>query len=760
MREQSTRGLVLSLVGFLCLAAGFGAMALVTQVLLLRQLLVAFYGSELVIALVMAGWLTGVFLGARIAGLFMRRNPSRWLLTGTMAWLLVAATALTLSYLVPGLSGLAIGEVATLSIVAAWSAGLTIFVSLFVGLLFVAAGGFFHQIWPDRASEGLGVGGTVFWAESAGACLGLLFYTFFLIDRVGPCTTFLIFAGLVLFCASIALPRLFSTRVWSGLAVILVAGLVVFSGVGSWLDRTMNQQRFKQVHPTYDYVTGLDTPYQHLTLASHGDQTVLFGNQTYLAEWPDPYSYERLALFFLTETAQTNRILLAGQGPGGFIHPLLRQPIESLVYVALDSGELELIEYHLPPDMAEDLKDRRLTIVHDDIRRFLNTSDAEFDLIIINAPDPDNARVNRLYTREFFESARNRLSQKGVMIASIAGADHYWGEELQSYGVSLYATLKSVFKDVLVTPGDRHYLISAVAPGIITDKPGKLADRYRDRGFQSTFITPRGLIEFFPPSTYGYLKEVLDAVEEERNIRLNTDVSPLTYYLRLIWWERMTGSETVRAFLSKALDLNAWGPWAAGLIALPFLFLFFRPGHARGAVLTVMSTGATTMALQILLIFMYQNRYGVIYEGIALLSALFMAGLALGGMVGRLAVTSPYPAQSAALLDIGLALTAVTTALCAHNYLPDLILPLVAATGLFSGAQFSLLFSLYMQDPKKPAITKGLSRLESADHGGAAFGAVAAGLILVPVAGLGLTAGVLAGFKVLGGLALLRLPRR
>ena len=111
------------------------------------------------------------------------------------------------------------------------------------------------------------------------------------------------------------------------------------------------------------------------------------------------------------------------------------------------------------------------------------------------------------------------------------------GEELQSYGVSLYATLKSVFPRVLVTPGDRHYLISAVTPDIITDKPGELADRYRGRGYQSAYLTPRGLTAFFPPSTYGYLKDILESIDQERNILLNTDISPLTYYLRLIWWE-------------------------------------------------------------------------------------------------------------------------------------------------------------------------------------------------------------------------------
>ena len=46
--------------------------------------------------------------------------------------------------------------------------------------------------------------------------------------------------------------------------------------------------------------------------------------------------------------------------------------------------------------------------------------------------------------------------------------------------------------------------------------------------------------------------------------------------------------------------------------------------------------------------------------------------------------------------------------------------------------------------------------VESADHGGAVFGALITGLVLAPVVGLGLSACVLAGLKILSGLILLR----
>lgn len=741
---------------FLVLVGAFGALALVTQVVLLRQLLVAFYGSEMVIALVLAGWLAGIFLGAKAMGFIKpARRLKVWLSLAAPLWLAVLFTLLAISFFISGLTGLTPGEVAPLHMVLVWVLILTGPASLFVGGLFVLAGSYWNDNFNPKGARRPGVGGTIFWVESAGSCLGLFFYTFFLVGRAGPIQVLALFSGVVLLAQSLALTRRVRTRLILPALILSAGALVHFTGLGDKLDLAADTARFSRANPAYTLAAVRDTPYQHLTLAKRGGETALFGNQIFMASWPNPYHYQVLTLLYLTEARRFDHVLLAGQGPGGFIHELLRRQVKRLVYVALDPAETSLVASHLSLAQAKDLTDPRLEIIHNDLRRYLAKPGGEpFDLIIVNAPDPDNALINRLYTRDFFQAAKARLSPQGVLVTSVSGAENYWSPELLSYGLTLYQTLQAVFPEVIITPGDRHYFFAAAAKGVVTDDTKVLARRYRTRGFESPYFTPRSFPLFFPPTGLEYIKSRL---AEARSGRLNTDAVPLSYFLRLVWWEKMTGGPWTRLILGRAAQVKTWGPWAAGLLCLPLLLILLRPSPVRAAVWTMALTGGMTMALQIILIFLFQNRYGVIYQQIGLLYALFMAGLACGGLLGRLAVGfGAAPSKTLPALELLLAILAGLTALTAWGRLPDMILPLVACAGLISGLEFALLFALYLTDSSRPSVTRALAGLEAADHGGAVIGALVTGLLLAPVLGLGVTAAALAGLKVLGGAVLLR----
>ncbi|MEW5722670.1 MAG: hypothetical protein AB1896_06160 [Thermodesulfobacteriota bacterium] len=739
------------------LVASFGALALVGQILLLRQLLVAFYGNELVIALVLAAWLSGVWLGARAAGLAAPRpgRLKRWLAVTPLLWLAALGGLLGLSYHLSGLTGLAPGEAAPLSTVLFWTIVLTAPSSCFAGGLFVLAGSCYQAFFPGAAPSRGGIGGTIFWIESAGSCLGLLVYTFLLAGRLGPVRVWGLLAWTVAAALVLTLAENRGRRLVLAAAVLLAGAWLNLGGPARALEALADRTRFLLSHPGYELLAVEDTPYQHLTLAARGGERALFGNQIFTAAWPDPYTYQSLTLFFLTESAAHRRVLLAGQGPGGFIHEFLRLGVAELVYVALDPAETRLAAGDLPPEQAADLADPRLTIIHDDLRRFLGRPDPiPFDLIVVCAPDPDNAQINRLYTLEFFQAARRHLVESGVLITSIGGADNYWSPDLVSYGRSLYRTMRAVFPEVVVTPGDRNYFLAGVKPGLVSDDPEILAARFHERGYMSQYFRAESFRYIFLPSALAYVRSRL--AEVGGGSRLNTDSAPLSYYLRLIWWEQRTGGYWTRSLLAGLLEVRAWGPWAVGLLVLPLVFLLARPGRARAAVFTVAGTGGVTMALQILLIFMYQNRHGVIYQQIGLLSALFMAGLAAGGWLGRAAAGRTWFPWAVPVLETGLALTAGLMALCAWGRLPDVILPLTGLTGLVSGAEFSLFFALFLEDPAQPPVRRALTRLEAADHGGAVLGALAAGLVLAPVLGLGPAALFLAGYKLLSALVLLR----
>ena len=741
-------------INFLFLTGTFGALALVSQVLLVRQLLVVFYGSEMIVALVLAGWLVGVSLGAKVMGAAGDRPaPERGLVFGPLLWILALAGLMALSFRLSSFMGLSPGEVAPLDRIMIWTLVLTCPASFFVGALFVLAGRYYQATWPEAGSENGGVGGIIFMAESAGSCLGLLIYTFLLAGRFGAVGNLVLFAGLMILAQALALLK--NPVIGKSVVVVIIILLLLYnlSGLARNVDLAANRARFQAAFPSYELLAAGDTPYQHLTLAKRGGETVLFGNQTFYASWPNPYHYQVLALFFLTEAPHHGRILLAGQGPGGFIHELLARDVRRLVYVALDPDETEMIVSHLPPDQARDPADPRLSIIHDDIRRFLDRTTEVFDLIVINAPDPDNAQINRLYTREFFQAAAARLSDRGVLATSISGAENYWGRELISYGVSLYRTMKAVFPEVLVTPGDTHYFLAGRTPGLVSDDPLVLADRYRKLGYESKYIRPQSFRTFFYETGRDYIKERL---AETGPVRLNTDAAPLTYFLRLIWWERLTGSETARALLQMVFQIKTWGPWAALLLVSPLVFILFRPAPARISQWTIITTGGATMALQIIQIFLFQNKYGVIYRDIGLISCLFMAGLAAGAWLGGRRSVQGLPARKLlSRLEMMTAAVCLATALTAWGVLPmDLVLVLPALTGLVSGFEFAAFFSFYLTDPGKPSVAETLSGLEAGDHGGAVIGALTAGLVLVPVLGLGAGALVLAVYKAVSSLTI------
>ena len=737
--------------GFYLLVFSLGALALVGQVLLLRQFMVAFYGSELVIAVVLAAWLSGVFLGARAFGLFSlpAHRLGLWLAVLPLVWIVVLAGLITLTFFINGLMGLAPGEAVPVSLILLWAALLTTPAGFFVGGLFVLAGAYLDVNLEGGVSKNQ-AGPLVFWAESTGSTVGLLAYTFFLVGRAGPFETLGLFAALVFLGQALTLPRLITNRILLCVGILGLAASIHALGLGTKLDDAAGRARFQQAHPGYELLEMTDTPYQHLTLAVRGGETVLFGNQQYVASWPDPQKYEVLTLFFLTEARRYDRVLLAGQGPGGFIQEFLKHPLKELVYLDLDPAEIEVTVRHLSPELVQALDDSRLKIVHDDPRRFLNRTAGQFDLVVINAPDPDSAQINRLYTLEFFRSVKKRLTPEGVLAVSVTGAENYWGRELLSFGRSLYLTLKEVFPEVVVTPGDTHYFLAGASPGLVTDDPEKLAVRYKERGFESPYMTPRSMLIFFHPTGLEYIKQRLST---DKPGRLNTDVAPLSYFLRLIWWEQMTGSRVVKSLLSRAAHIETWGFWALAGLVPALMVLVIRPRPCRTARWTMTSSGAASMALQIILIFLFQNYYGVIYRDIGLLSALFMAGLAIGGGSGRLAVRQGLGGpRLLGGLEVILALTAGLTAWTAGGNRPELILPLVGASGLIVGLEFALLYDYYLSDPQNPPVGEALSALESADHGGAVVGALITGLILAPVAGLKLTAAVLAGFKLASGL--------
>src|SRR5207244_9155885 len=101
-------------------------------------------------------------------------------------------------------------------------------------------------------------------------------------------------------------------------------------------------------------------------------------------------------------------------GVGITAHTLTQaRQLDSIDVVDISKSILDLSSI-VWPGSANPLADRRVHAHIEDGRFFLLTTPRRFDLITAEPPPPKTAGIVNLYTREYFELMRDRLSDRGI----------------------------------------------------------------------------------------------------------------------------------------------------------------------------------------------------------------------------------------------------------------------------------------------------------------------------------------------------------
>jgi spermidine synthase len=162
------------------------------------------------------------------------------------------------------------------------------------------------------------------------------------------------------------------------------------------------------------------TAYQRLVLTKspQGFQLHLNGHLQFNSA--DEYRYhEALVHPALSSLRSPRRVLVLGGGDGLALREILRYPsIEAVTLVDLDPGMTSLAD-RFPP-LAElsgsSMKDARVTIVNEDAFVWIGrASDARFDAIIVDFPDPGTFAIGKLYTTRFYRLLKERLSENALI---------------------------------------------------------------------------------------------------------------------------------------------------------------------------------------------------------------------------------------------------------------------------------------------------------------------------------------------------------
>ncbi len=695
-----------------------GVASLLGQVALLRELGVALHGSELAYVLGLGAWLAssgaGALLGrgagpppaARVQAAFVGLGVS-------LPLLLLAVRALPLlPGNVPG-GWPPPGQQLAALLLATAPAG------LLLGLLFR---------WSAAQAAAAGSSLAAAYAlESLGAVAGGLAATLSLALGLSNFHAALL-AALVALAAGAIAPTPTGS---AGLrAASLAFGALVLGAMAGGAGLDLRSTAW--AHPRL--VAARDTPYSRVTVsewqgqvAVHLDGALAFDSESVSAE-------ELVHLAALM--TEPRRVLVLGGGAEGLVGEVLRERPERVDLVELDAALIDLVVPRLPPAVGRGLADPAVRVRFGDPRRFLETA-GTYDLLLVGAPEPESGRANRFFTREFFLLCARRLAPGGVLGLRLRGSENVWTPQQLRRTAAVERALRAVFADVLVLPGTTQLLLASVGP--LTRDPAALAERLQARGLELQRVTPAWLRDRLTNDRVTELASRLEAAGAEPN----TDARPVCYALTML-----LGLSRFSPGLAR-LEAPAGALPAAALLAGLLGAVLAAVARRRPAwrrPLRVGLAGFAGMLVESALLLGYQARHGVLFQDLGLLLTLFMGGLAAGaaGVEAWSRRRGRPPGRlAAALVASGPALVGLATAaLLRAEALGGRGVPAVLLA--LCGAAVAAVFALAALEGA------GAGPLYAADLLGGSLGSLGASLLLVPFAGLDVTALAAAAVAALG----------
>jgi len=703
-----------------------GAASLLSQVVLLREILASSQGNELVLGMVLALWLLLTGLATTAGGRVLRQPEpaARWL-----GRLLTVAPLLLLSslWMTRWAGPDALGQVPAIT---------TLVVVAFLALAPACLVGGLCFAWALAALVDEGRSATLYAAETIGsAAAGLLFH-FLLADHVSSVWSLFI-AGAI--CSGASLPLAFR-RKWVGVAASLALVLLLAAACPR-LSLSLASSRF----PGERVLSQQPSRYGLLAVVARGQQRVFFHDGTLLFTSEDEIAAEESIHLPLLLHPNPRRILLVGGGLGGGLVQALKHAPERLDYVEMDPGVFPLAKKFADEETRAALADPRVHAQAGDGRRLIHETIASYDVILIDLPIPQNALLARFLSRECFADARRALAPGGILALATPGSDAYLDAGARQRHASLVATLSAVFPFVAASPGSQTILWAAEKT--VDARPGVVASRLAMRGLHLAQVGPTWLFDrLLSFHAEDYRRALTSAVPIE-----NRDSRPVVYLFGLI--ENLQRYSPTLAQAALALARAPWAPWFVAALVLGLAGLAIVVRHGRPAPgFAVAVAGAAGMALQMVLLLAFQSLCGHLYHALGGLLAAFMAGMSVGALAAGRFLHKPR-VLARACAGAAAAGILVPLAIESARLLPGWATTIIVAVAFVVGASTGAVYPVAVHVSARDNAAAGLYAW---DLVGAAGAAALASLVAIPLLGLVPVAGLAAILCAAAALANLR----
>jgi spermidine synthase len=381
-------------------AGAIGITAGIGQIVLMREEVALFNGNELSVGIVLATWLLWTAAGSAFPHWFSElRIPLRLSIA-----IGACASGASLGLTIWGLREMRVqlqeipGQ--SLSPVAIAFASL-ICLSVFCGLCGLQFSFAAKMYGLDcEVSDDLGTSYAYLY-ESAGFAAGALLTGIVLQPQLG---SFQIAVVVCLLNICLAIWLMFPnmhTRVGL-IAGAITFAIILIARVAPGMELATEAHLWKG----FNITTIRESIYGRITILESGGVRSLFQNGVLLANAPDPASAEEVVHYALLEHPDPRKVMVIGGGTNGCLLEALKHPsLERIDYLELDPALIEVYRREFPTDWLNTFGDSRIHVHASDGRRFLNSSQEAFDVVIVNVSDPENAQINRFYTAEFLRTS-------------------------------------------------------------------------------------------------------------------------------------------------------------------------------------------------------------------------------------------------------------------------------------------------------------------------------------------------------------------
>ncbi len=298
-----------------------------------------------------------------------------------------------------------------------------------------------------------------------GGLAATLLFPFVLLPFIGLYYSSLLF-GLVnvvlgLFMVSQLDSKRLANSLWSVIPAAILVLLMVF---GNKLLHAWDMKIYKAPIAYHK-----QTPHQLIVLTKKGEDVRLYLNRVIQFSSLDEHRYhETLVHPVMMAHPSPKRILVLGGGEHLAAREILKhKSVEHIDIVDLDTTIFHLAKTHplLKRINQNSAVDARITQIGDDAMTYLANTPNYYDIIISDLPDPNSEATAKLYTRQFFALAKNRLTSDGIFITQ--AGEIYFSNTAFSCIVNTMETVfdtTSLYHTYVPSFGDWGFVIGAKKP--------------------------------------------------------------------------------------------------------------------------------------------------------------------------------------------------------------------------------------------------------------------------------------------------------